>query len=348
MRNLFCSALLLATTLTALDLNDRITRLEEKMQDVRTQTVYGNYGASTASAYPSMNTWGIYGTIEGLYMKFTEGGTDYAWTDTVAGGSPYVGKLKYLDYDWRFAFRVTAGYQFDCPDWDLWAEYMRFATSQSNTTNLPAGGGLYSNVFNGGSISSLTKIRQSVAFNTADLNLGRNYFLRRNVSMHPFFGLRGAWINQHQNTKIDSVSSVFYQMKQKNDYGGLGLRTGSSVRWHLSQGWSLFGSLSAALMWGQFDNSLKQIQTSSGTTTTNIDLNTDTRRILPNMMADAGITWEHVFRRGRLGMTLGYEFDYWWRQNQTVHVDASTTYTYYRISEDLALQGVKLNLGYDF
>jgi hypothetical protein len=359
MRYLLSSALLLASSISALEIDHRITRLEDQMQGVRVETVNGNYGANTASAYPSMNTWGTYATIEGLYLKFFEGGTDYAWTDREApSGTPFQGALKYLNFDWRFAFRVTAGYQFDNPDWDLWAEYMRFQTEQSHTTHKSSDGELYSNVLNLDAISSYTKLKMRIAFNTTDLNMGRNYFLRKNVSVHPFIGLRGAWINQHESVPIanESTRSIFYNMKQKNDYGGLGIRSGSSIRWHLNPSWSLYGGLAGSLMWGQFNNYVKLSQTLSGTTSTVLDLNTDTRRILPNLSTDVGLTWEHIFSRARISFTLGYEFDYWWRQNQTVHIDArniydielAQTYGYIRLSEDLGMQGLKFNFGFDY
>jgi hypothetical protein len=333
-------------------IDQRIDKLEAQMQELRTETVYKNYGAHAASAYPSLQGYGGFFSIEGLYMKFFEGGTDYAFQDTTSFASTnFVGTLKYLDFDWRFAFRVTAGYQFDSPDWDLWAEYMRFQTKQKRTSKLPDGGSLYNNeVLSALSTQVLSSIKMNINFNIVDLNLGRPYFLRKTFSVHPFVGARGAWIHQNQTVIVDSVAVSLLKIKQHNDYNGVGLRSGSQFRWHFDPHWSFFGSLAGSLMWGEFDNSRVEYATAASDQIKDFNLNLDTRRILPNMSADAGLTWEQSFRcdKHRVRLTLGYEFDYWWRQNQTIHLDANSATTYYRFAEDLGLHGIKLNAALDF
>lgn len=345
------AALLLATQLTAASpLDSRITLLEEQMKDLRVETMNGNFGAKTASAYPNLRSWGAYASVEGLYLNFREGGTDYAF-DEVAGNSAfYKGKIQYFDFDWKFAFRVTAGYQFSNPDWDTWAEYIRFATSQSKNTPRAPGGSIDSNVyFSTGINTRNAKLNMSVNYNVVDWNVGRLFFLRKNFSVHPFAGIRGSWINQHQQTDMttNTYTDSFYQ---KNDTWSLGFRTGSQGRWYFSKNWSAFGSAAASILYTDFSNSARLNRISNNVPNQLLNINLGNRRMLPNATLDAGISWEMSYAcdRSRVRISAGYEFDYWWRQNQTIHLNAGTFFSYFRTSEDIALQGVKLNAAFDF
>ncbi|HEY4254834.1 MAG TPA: Lpg1974 family pore-forming outer membrane protein [Chlamydiales bacterium] len=342
MRYLLSSAVILASSLSALPtLDARLDRLEEQVNEISAQTVYGNYGAKTASAIPRLNTYGGFLSIEGLCLQFFEGGSDFVYRNTTPISTSFnMGRTKTFSFDWRFAFRVAGGYQFKCPDWTLWAEYLRFTTEQSKKISPPAGGSLSSNfVFDTNPLTS--RLEMEINYNTLDLNLGRPYLLRNNFSLHPFVGVRGAVIHQHDEITETFVSSTLFH-HETNRFYGAGLRAGSQARWLLGSGWSLFGSLAGSIVYGTFDNRFTQNQS--------IKLQSDTSGLSPNLTSDAGLSWEKALAsaRTRISLSLGYEFDYWWRQNQTIHNFTDATVASMRWSEDLGLHGVKLNCGFDF
>src|SRR5271157_5732046 len=101
-------------------MNERVSKLEQQMQQVRTQTVYGNAGAKTASATPKMDRYGPFIAMELLYWKPFVGGSEYAFKDYATPlASPYLTEMIPFKFDWRCGVRANFGYQFANPDWDI-------------------------------------------------------------------------------------------------------------------------------------------------------------------------------------------------------------------------------------
>ena len=49
-----------------------------------------------------------------------------------------------------------------------------------------------------------------------------------------------------------------------------------------------------------------------------------------------------------LGIGLGFEANYWWRQNQMIKIDDAAVLKYERYSEDVSMHGITLDLKWDF
>lgn len=353
MRRILPCFLLSSAALMADSLDHRLDVLETQMQQLRMQSVYGNYGANTASAYPFLESWGLYFEGEAIYWNFFMGGTDYTYVNQANPSTTVlVDDLQYLDFDWRFAYRFTLGYQFDSPDLDLWSTFTRFTTDQNTSVDLPDGPN--ARLFPNQAVDEnpdYTSSSQSsdFEFNVLDINLGRNYFLRKTFSMHPFIGVRGAKIDERTKTSWEGSISSDFHYKSSNEFWGLGILGGTEARWHFDSNWSLFGSVLGSLLYGWYDvdTTIQEIYPSP---ITDLKLDSDLRRVVPNMTADVGATWEYVpcQRRVRFALTLAYEFQYWWAYNQTLHTKYGVQYAWDRLAEDFGMQGVKFNAGLDF
>ncbi|MBS0625989.1 MAG: hypothetical protein JSS32_08065 [Verrucomicrobia bacterium] len=345
--------LLATSALSAIgNIDQRVSTLEDQMQDLRMQSVYGNYGANTAKGVPYLNSYGVYFQAEGIYWKFFEGGTDFVYAKGPnASASTFVDRLHYLDFDWRFAYRFTLGYQSNKYDLDVWSSFTRFTTDQSTGVNRPSGGGtLYVNqaVTQNADYTRATE-SMKIFYNVLDLNLGRTYFLRRTFSAHPFIGLKGAKINQRNYQSWQGSATSDFNYKSSNEFWGVGIQMGTRGSWHFTRQWSMFGSILGSLMYGWYDVDTT-IQRYYPTAQTPLHLRSDLRAVVPNMAADAGFRWEYPAFRDRtlFSLSLAYEFQYWWAQNQMLHTKNGTTYSWDRFAEDFGLQGVKLNFGLDF
>ena len=333
-------------------LDKRITTLEEQMHDLRMQSVYGNYGAETATAYPSLNSWGVYFEAEAIYWKFFEGGTDYVFVKQPnVNSSTYVDRLHYMDFDWRFAYRFTLGYQLKDPSLDLRTTFTRFTTDQSTGVDQPAGGGtLYPNqAVTANPDYTRSSESWNLSFNVLDLTVGRSYFLRRTFSAHPYMGLRGALIDQRSKATWEGSATSDFEFKSTNNFFGIGLLAGTQGRWHFDTNWSVFGSILGSLLYGWYDVDSTIHKFYLGVSNP-LELESDTRRVVPNMTADAGFRWEYLAfkNRTRFALSLAYEFQYWWAQNQMIHTKNGTSYAWDRLAEDFGMQGVKLNFALDF
>ena len=49
-----------------------------------------------------------------------------------------------------------------------------------------------------------------------------------------------------------------------------------------------------------------------------------------------------------IGIGLGFEANYWWRQNQMLKIDDSAVLKYERYSEDVSMHGITLDFKWDF
>lgn len=356
MRRILPYFLLSAAAVSADSLDHRLGVLESQMEQLRMESVYGNFGANTASAYPFLESWGLYFSGEAICWKFFLGGTDYTYVNKANPISTvFVDRLEYLDFDWRFAYRFTLGYQLDSPDFDLWSTFTRFTTDQETSVEVPEGPNarLFANQ-NVAQNVDYQRATQSCDFqyNVLDINLGRNFFLRKTFSMHPFIGVRGAKIDERTNTSwTGSVTSDFHY-KSSNDVWGVGILGGTEARWHFDSNWSLFGSFLGSLLYGWYDVDTT-IRQNYPVEVANLSLDSDLRQLIPNMTLDVGASWEYVpcQKRVRYSVSLAYEFQYWWAYNQTLHTKYTTTtdlYAWDRLAEDFGMQGVRLNFGLDF
>lgn len=109
-------------------------------------------------------------------------------------------------------------------------------------------------------------------YNTLDLELGRNFFLSKNLTLRPHIGLRGASLHQNIKAQYDSILNGLVgladgvpvptvnfggfspgnQFKGKNDYDAGGLRGGLDANWNFTNCFAVYGKISGALLYGRF------------------------------------------------------------------------------------------------
>ncbi|MBI3211910.1 MAG: MOMP family protein, partial [Simkania negevensis] len=90
-------ASLMATSVAfgAMDMDSRVTQLENQMKQVRTETAMGTAGALTALARPEVDGRGFFITADVLYWHAKIGGTEFGYTDSKpAGVLPIEGDTK--------------------------------------------------------------------------------------------------------------------------------------------------------------------------------------------------------------------------------------------------------------
>ncbi len=329
-------------------LDQRISLLEKQMKEISMCSVYGNVGAKTASASPDINCYAPFLSIEMLYWKPFVGGSEFAFTDdSFPVASPYFGNIVQVNNDWQFGFRTGLGYRFSIVDWTLSAEFTRikfhdFEHSDHHGKGLSASG--LPNAAN----ETSAEANWAVSFNVLDVDMSRPYFLRPRFSLQPRLGLRSAWIKQRDHAEFFNASSNENKLlKYVNATSGIGLFGGTKLNWHWSSQWSLFGGATASLIYGKMKVAAKSINFGSSPAVP-LDVLADTHKLLPNMSLDTGLQWEMCWRVIRFSLAAGYEFQYWWRQNQRLHLENGSTYSWSRYAEDLGFQGLKFKAALDF
>jgi hypothetical protein len=79
-----------------------------------------------------------------------------------------------------------------------------------------------------------------------------------------------------------------------------------------------------------------------------LDISADNYKVLPNISLDTGLQWEMSWKALRIVLAAGYDFLYWWGQNQQLHLETNTSYSWTRIAEDLGFQGFKLKAALEY
>jgi hypothetical protein len=208
-----------------------------------------------------------------------------------------------------------------------------------------------------------------------DWELGRWYHASEDVCIRPHVGLKGGWIDQNVHYHLTNDISTFApsvfsgNYHYENDFWGIGPSAGANMMWVFGKAgkcrnhrFSLVFDLGAALLYGHFDvDHVEKIYAASqlvgGSNPTDLDINL----AVPMIQTMIGLSWDTPFNRDRGHFTfkVGYEFQYWWRQQQQVRAVMTgissvggrvlPTYpTFERIADDLSLQGLTIDFRFDF
>lgn len=308
-------------------------------------------------------------TGEFLYWTAREDHLSYAQTTgTVTSGSaPTTTKGKAFHPEWKFrpGFRVGVGMLFDHDGWDIYANYtwqrfndIKSHASPEGTTILVddvwfinGGAGTSSNFF------SSASSKWHLEFNVVDLELGRNFFVSRHLQLRPHFGLKGTWQEQKMDvffngvssTTSNSVTTVFpfdSASYNKNEYWGIGIRTGLDAAWHFTKSFSMIGEAAISGLWEGFEVSRQDFvhNQSRDTYTSSENLNDNFHTIKPVVELYLGLRWETWFCCDSYHMSVeaGWEEQFWGDQNQFFQIVTET-----RLG-DLSLQGLTVKARFDF
>lgn len=345
------------------DTDTRLQQLEQQMKQVRTETAAGTYGARTAIARPEVDGSGVFLSLDALLWKSNVGGSEYAYTDaTPLAGFPQNGSVKQADFDWSWGVRAGVGYNFDHDGWDTYLNFTYFQSKNSsdvsvnsNASIIPLKGAAdltYGSL--GAELFSCLEADTDYKFTyyNLDLDLGRNYFVSKDLSFRPHFGLKNSWIDLKQNTQYTGGPTLgvnYFKQEDTSKLWGIGPSTGVNSKWYLGNGFSIFGDAAGSLLWGYFKVNHEEV-VSNDPTTSNIDITANEHRFVPTAQLVLGLSYDRYFNNDKchIGLTLGWESIYYWRANQMLNIEDFATKKYSRISEDASMTGVTLHLRCDF
>lgn len=371
-------ALLMAssTAFAAMDRDSRVTELENQMKQVGTETAMGTFGANTASARADVDGRGWFITLDALFWKTKIGGTEYAYSDQDPRATlPIKGRTKSIEFDWDWGLRAGLGYNFAYDGWDTHLQYTWWDTSGSDSTRaglnssiIPMRGSSTivqdpnTNVLEQFLFCASAKSQFDFSYQALDLELGRAYYVSSMLSLRPFWGVKSAWMDLEQITRytgggefLDPDGVLIFglgrntvHIKEDSDFWGIGPRTGIDTKWYLGDGFSIFGNVAAALLFGFFEVHHKEKFSLLGTN--RINLNANRHAFSPTVQAQIGLRYDTYFHKDQyhVGIGLGFEGQYWWRQNQMLKIDDAAVLKYERYSEDLAMYGLTLDFRLDF
>lgn len=282
----------------------------------------------------------VYFTADWLFWRTRESSMEFV----VQGASsssitpfPHSATSK-CNFDLTSGFRSGFGVHLPTDGWDIYVNYTDFRPKASKSVD----GSLFPLLlFHPPSLAASAHAEWKITFQTLDIEIGRAHFIGKTLSLRPFLGMTGAWIDQ--KTRVDYDVDT---LSTRNDFKGAGPRLGIGSNWHLSESLSLFGNGAFVLGVGHFD--LKNLQSQAGVET--IHLVSDLNLISPTLSFIAGLSWDRNFQRDarHVGLSAGFETQYWWGQNQLERFTDSATPLFVRADGDLAFYGLTLRGRFDF
>jgi hypothetical protein len=277
-------------------------------------------------------------TAEWLYWRTRQEGMEFA-------------TAKKVDFDFQSGFRVGLGVHLPHDRWDIYVNYTRFNPEGSES----ASGSLYPLFLFEGAGAQGPSVAEAhahwkIEFQNLDVEIGRAVYIAKTLVLRPFFGLKGAWIDQDAHLRYEGgfiPSEQTFRTHFENDFKGAGPLIGVESNWLIGAGFSFFGDFAAALIIGHFDNEQKQHQLGGVQV---VDLNSDFNLVSPTMQIIAGLAWDRNFNKERwhVGLSAGFESQYWWSQNQTEQFTDKDFPIYVREKGDLAFYGLTLRARFDF
>lgn len=299
--------------------------------------------------------WGAYITVDPLLWQAHVNGLGFAVkTDT----SSVPVRVRNLHFDWDWGFRAGLGLNLPYDGWDLFLDWTRVHNHAHKTTHADTGETLLPSRVSANAIKSSiaqkSEARWRSKLNIIDLDLGREFFVSKWLTLKPFAGIRTMWLHQKFNanySNINDPNTVFAHQKCK--YWGLGIHTGLNTQWGLGEGWSIFANTAFSNLYGFFSVRHEDASFNSATNVTTIALNEGSHERIGRVINDntLGIRYDYMFcdDRYHFGVDLFWELHMFFGQNQfLLNVDDTAKGIFIANQGDFTAQGFGVRLRFDF
>lgn len=349
-------------------LSDRVEELEAQMKEVGKLNAKGKFGAEMRAAQPEVKKGRFFFTGEILYWDTKLGGTDYVLTVAEPKSTPappIKGSIKSNSFGWDFGGRLGLGMNLPHDGWDLYLNFTYYENHDTDACFKNPPSILLSEVGFFGGIYQQAKSTFDLTYLNLDLEMGREFFISKRLSLKMHWGLKGTRLLQEHKVKSifspfqpDQIFGEFYRVYNRCDFNGIGPRVGFQGNWFLGYGFRLMHEMAASLLYCYFDVVEKE-KTSPNTSTQDVDIRLKGKmgRFIPFAQMFLGLGWGDYFNDEKFYLTLkvGYEVLYFWRENQCLEADdwnfsplLNVRLNYKRFAEDLSFYGITFRMRLDF
>ncbi len=269
---------------------------------------------------------------------------------------------KGLHWDWDWGFRVGVGYNMPHDGWDLGLTWMRVYgrahehqhahSNDALSPSLTHPGATIGNLNVGRGPFMKCHAHWKLQLNQIDLEIGREFFVSKWLTLRPHFGLRTDWI--HQKLHVDynhfqGISGENYELDLRNHFWGLGVAAGLDTQWGLGSGWSIYGNATFAILYGFHELDRKDELEPTDFNFVNMDQSYRVSRTVGDLQL--GLRWDTMFDKDRFhfGIQAGWEHHVYFSQNQFPRfVDNIALGDFVANQGDLTFQGWTLSARFDF
>ncbi len=269
------------------------------------------------------------------------------------GSVDFSGHLQRVKEKWGPGARVGFGGNMPYDEWDIYLNWTWFHADPTDSAKEHENGPLlvlWSHPDNDATrFATLAHAKWDLTINVLDLEMGRSFWVGKYLSVRPYMGIRGAWIDQEFKIKYDyaTVPEIKGRLKMQSDFEGVGARAGLDMRFALYNGWSLYGLATASLLYGHFDCDFHQKSDLHKIARTEDGFH----RGISTVQMGLGVRWDTFFhhRRYHFGIAAGWEQNIWYGITQFNHYNSQLQAgSHAQNNADLTLQGGTLSARFDF
>ncbi len=317
----------------------------------------------TPSAEPSVTRYADpYMTADFIYWKAKEDGLDYAFSGTTEGfsaESAEKGSIRQPRFRYEPGFKLGGGLKFRHDGWDAFAQYT-WLRANHHGGHHGHGSDEQSNIMmprNGQLItfySDHSSANWSLKLNMLDLELGRNFWISKHLTLRPFIGMKFDWMRQNFNVKYDDIDTgavgdtylddADVHMKMKESQWGVGIRSGLNTAWYMWKNWCVFGDIALSGMLNDFDVTRKdRVSTDIDLEWTQNHIRKDYNPVTAVIEWALGLRYETAFHDDdyMFQFQAGWEQQVWFNQNQLIFMPNSSP-------SSLNFQGLTLKAAFYF
>lgn len=285
-----------------------------------------------------------------LYWNATEQGLDLGYT---LSNNTY--EIHKMDFDYHLGAKGTIGFHLPHDGWDFNFTYLFYQNEKDSRH-------IQSNNFNDYwytkrilTQENIQKIHSKwkLELNLMDAYFSRAFYLGTHLTLEPFIGAKGGWIDQ--KFKIPGFTTFFINQDLKNKtrsdswiLGGLG---GVNTNWIIVDFFRIYANFAGALLYQRFKIHNNQQIIIENIPVSDIFVKYKFRNVTPCFETSFGIAWGTYFYNKRLHIdfSVGYDFAVFLEQNAIAFVISNLNNQSSGASlNNLTLRGVSGALRLDF
>jgi hypothetical protein len=322
----------------------------------------------------------LFVTADFIYWKAYEEGLAYAYdgvpnAPTAVPPSASTGKVFRPKFKWEPGFKVGIGNKFSHDGWDLYAQYTWLRSDAKDdedeteccvtqTVIAKSNYWLSTNACPEGVLMGAEGAKWNLDnFNVVDLELGRDYYISKFLTLRPFGGLKFAWMKQKYKVDYDDIlyvgdegdafedplsvipigSDVDLKFHQKEF--GVGLRAGLDTQWYFCKWLGAYGDFALTGLWNHFkEKRTVEVSTPAGTTYDSESIKDKVYDVTAVLEVGLGLFFEWAFCNDDYMFQLeaGWETQVWFNQNNMIFLMDNNA------PGNLSFQGFTLKAGFGF
>lgn len=320
-----------------------------------------------SSRFQVDNGWNLFLNTEFLWwvtkedsLYYAQSGYSNAQTSAVPpdGTINFNGHLERVTPDWFPGFRIGLGGNMDYDEWDIFLNWTWYKSHAQDSSHASSRGVLlvlwgHPDVDSSATQTAKAAVKATAKWNMQlnllDLELARSFWVGKSFSLRPFFGARGAWIDQCFKIKYHLITTPATESRPKavSDFEGGGVRAGVDARFVLLGGWSFYGLASASLLYGHYDCDFKEDweNTAIGVTRDGFHQAAATAQLA------LGVRWDTYVHHDRyhFGLYAGWEQNIWFGLNKmNRYFGKLHDGNLEQLNGDMTLQGGTFGVRFDF